>query len=141
MSADIAEILKVTGITPKKIVLTVAPKWKQDVLAMGIDSVAQGKKDVGDLIKKAMIIPGVDRQEAPKFVKQMMTDLLKSGEEDMARLSSSIDEFGILSTAKDFLSAEYSAEFLVQRADDQAKYDPAGRAKGARPRKPSIFVE
>jgi len=141
ISADIAEILKVTGITPKKIVLTVAPKWKQDVLAIGIDSVAQGKKDVGDLIKMSMAIPGVDRQEAPKFVKQMMTDLLKSGEEDMARLSSHIDEFGILSSAKDFLSSEYSAEFLVQRADDQAKYDPAGRAKGARPRKPSIFVE
>jgi hypothetical protein len=89
----------------------------------------------------SMAIPGVDRQEAPKFVKQMMTDLLKSGEEDTARLSSHIDEFGILSSAKDFLSSEYSAEFLVQRADDQAKYDPAGRAKGARPRKPSIFVE
>jgi len=59
----------------------------------------------------------------------------------MARLSSPIDEFEILRSVKDFLSAEYSSEFLVQRADDQAKYDPAGRAKGARPRKPSIFVE
>jgi hypothetical protein len=70
-----------------------------------------------------------------------MADLQKSGEEEMARLSSHIDEYGILTSARDFLSSEYSAEFLVQKADDMAKYDPAGRAKGARPRKPSIFVE
>jgi leucyl-tRNA synthetase len=141
ISADITEILKVTGIIPKRIILTVSPGWKQEVLRIGIESVHQGKKDVGEMIKKALAVPGADRQEAPKFVKQLMADLQKSGEEEMEKLSSKIDEFSILEDAREFLSDEFSSEFLVQRADDREKYDPAGKSKGARPRKPSIFVE
>ena len=141
ISADITEILKVTGIIPKRIILTVSPGWKQEVLRIGIESVHQGKKDIGEMIKKALAVPGADRQEAPKFVKQLMADLQKSGEEEMEKLSSKIDEFSILEDAREFLSDEFSSEFLVQRADDREKYDPAGKSKGARPRKPSIFVE
>ncbi len=141
VSEDIGEILKVTGIAPKRIVLTVSPGWKQEVLRIGLELVGQGKKDVGDLIKRSLSIPGADRQEVPKFAKQLMSELSKSGEEELTELATRIDEYKTLDSAKSFLAKEFSAEILVQRADEKEKYDPAGKARGARPRKPSILVE
>jgi len=143
VSADIGEILKVTGIVPKRIVLTVAPDWKRAAEKIAIDSIRQGRRDVGEVIKKAMALQlqPQDRQEVPKFVKTVMADLSKVGEDGMRRIEADLDEFNVLTCAKNFLSGEFSAEFIIQKAGTTGIYDPAGKSKAARPRKPSIFVE
>lgn len=143
VSSDIVEILKVTGISPKKIVLTTAPPWKQSVMQIAVESVASGRKDMGEVIKKCMPLAsqGADKQEIPKFVKTVMTDLLKMGTEQLSSYSIALDEQGLLENAKNFLSSEFSAEMIVQRGDSEKIYDPSGKAKAARPRRPSIFVE
>jgi leucyl-tRNA synthetase len=143
VSADVGEILKVTGIKPKKIVLTVAPDWKRSAEKVALESIRQGKRDMGEVIKKVMSLPlqPQDRQEVPKFVKTAMTDLSKVGEEGMVRIEADIDELKVLSAAKGFLSGEYEAEFVAQKAGEPGIYDPSGKSKVARPRKPSIFIE
>ena len=143
VSADIGEILKVTGITPKRIILTTSAAWKQSVMLIAVDSIRAGKKDVGDVIKKSMALqlPGDAKLEVAKFVKATMTDLAKIGIDQITALGIAFDEFGILNSAKQFLSSEYSAEFVVQKADAQGIYDPLGKSKSAKPRRPSIFAE
>ena len=143
VSADIGEILKVTGIKAKKIVLTVAPDWKRSAQNLALESIRQGKRDIGEVIKKAMALPlqPNERQEVPKFVKTAMADLSRAGEDGLSRLEADVDELKVLSAAKSFLSSEYEAEFIVQKAGAEGIYDPAGKSRVARPRKPSIFVE
>jgi leucyl-tRNA synthetase len=143
VSADVGEILKVTGIRPKRVVLTVAPDWKAKVSKLAVDAFGQGKKDIGEIIKKAMELPvsPQERAEIPKFAKSTMTELQKTGEKVTSRLGKDFDELKILSEAESFLSSEYGADFLIQKAGVEGIYDPAGKSRVARPRKPSIFVE
>jgi len=143
VSADVGEILKVTGIKPNKIVLTVSADWKQSAQKIALECIRQGKRDVGEVIKKVIALPlqPNERQEAPKFVKTCMTDLSKVGEDVISRFEADVDEIGVLSSAKSFLAAEYGAEFVVQKAGVEGIYDPAGKSKVSKPRKPSIFVE
>jgi len=147
VSEDIGEILKVTGIKPNNIVLTVAPDWKQKAMDIVVRMVRQGKRDMGVAIKEAMALPlePKDKQEVPKFVKTAMTDLSKVGEEDIRRFETGIDELRILESASAYLATEFAGDYgtniIVQKAGVEGIYDPAGKSRVARPRKPSIFVD
>ncbi|MEM4264430.1 MAG: leucine--tRNA ligase [Thermoplasmata archaeon] len=143
VSADISEILKVTGIVPKRIVLTVSPSWKNRVCSMVIESIESGVKDVGEVIKKAMAVPELSRErsEIPKFAKLMMTELQRTNKEQRSRMLIPLDEYETLESAKDFLRQEFNAEILVQKADSPEIYDPTCKAKSAKPRRPAIYAE
>ena len=51
------------------------------------------------------------------------------------------DEFGSLSSASDFMSAELGIKVAVQKSGGKVTRDPANRAKDALPTKPGFFLE
>ena len=65
------------------------------------------------------------------------------GEETFAKLTAhrSFDEFRTLSAASDYISSELGVRVSVQKAGAKEIHDPANRAKGALPSKPSFFLE
>ena len=143
VSSDVSEILRVTGISPKRIVLTVAPAWKNAVCSIASEAIEAGQKDVGEVIKKAMAVPELmkEKGEIPKFAKMLMADLQKMTPEQRAMILVKIDEHDTLESAKEFLSQEFNSEILVQKADSPGIYDPSSKARSAKPRRPAIYAE
>lgn len=119
---DIQNILRVTKKAPKKISLYVSPVWKHKVLA----SVKEGKT-----IKDVMADPEVKKHG------KAAARLMQTRKDEIPHLMlSPEDEANTLTDAKDFLSAEFAAEILVE-----PEADPEGKAKHAQPMKPGVYIE
>jgi len=138
---DISEIIKVTEIKPKKIVIMVAPKWKHEMLA---DALATGKPkvDISGLIKTAMArAPAEAKKEIPAYTKELALEISKASEEDRKVMALVFDELGTVSKAKAFLSREFGCDVDVYYADDPNRTDPKGKARFARPSRPAVYLE
>jgi len=142
LMADIGEILKVTGMTPKRIVVMTSPKWKSDMLA---EALAQqgGKLDMPALIKAAMARPLTDgaKKEVPGYAKDLAKTLSQSSEDERGRMARPVNEFEVISRGRRFLESHFGCEVSVFEADDPNRTDPKGRARFAKPGRPAIFVE
>jgi leucyl-tRNA synthetase len=139
---DITEILKVTEIKPKRIVVMTSPKWKHEMLSDAL-SLAKGKPDISALIKKAMAVARTpeEKKEIPAYAKELAMDVTKSSEEDRRTMAAPVDELRVLEGARPFLEKEFSCEVRVFSATDPSRTDPKGKARFAKPGRPAVFVE
>lgn len=142
---DVRNILKVTKITPTRIVLTTAPAWKrrfhQIALAMARD---RHRLAIPDLMKAAMADPDVRAKggkDAPKMAQDALKAYANLGAKELDARALELDETAILQESAPFLAAEFGAQVVIQNADDAALIDPAGKARYAQPRKPAVYVE
>ncbi|MCU0853268.1 MAG: leucine--tRNA ligase [Thermoplasmata archaeon] len=140
--ADVAEILKVTEIRPKRIVLMTAPAWKREML---VDALAatRGKPEISQVIKGAMAkapTPEI-KKEIPAFAKDVVNDVSKASEEDRAMMASVVDELEVLKRASGFLKAEFGCQVDAFSADDPGRHDPKGKARFAKPSRPAVYIE
>ncbi|MCD6461577.1 MAG: leucine--tRNA ligase [Thermoplasmata archaeon] len=135
---DMDQILRVTGITPRRILLYTAPGWKHRAL----HELMEGK-DVGSVIKGLMADPEVRKmgKAVPAYVQSAAKDVKKMDEALREYYGMSLDEYEILAAAREFLAGEYKAEVLVFKADDPGMEDPGNKARHAAPRRPAIYVE
>ncbi|BDQ31554.1 leucine--tRNA ligase [Nitrosopumilus zosterae] len=143
---DIANILKVTKITPQKIVIYVnSDEFKKTVYRKILEIMVGGQNNMGVVMKELIADPKTtDAKKMPEYIQKVIKDLHSESEEikQMKLESAEFDE-------KKFLSAELSSigkkEFGVEiqvysEADDDI-YDPKGKARHARPFKPAILIE
>ncbi|MCV0367369.1 MAG: leucine--tRNA ligase [Nitrosopumilus sp.] len=143
---DIANILKVTKITPQKIVIYVnSDEFKKTVYQKILEIMVGGQNNMGVVMKELIADPKTtDAKKMPEYIQKVIKDLHSESEEikQMKLESAEFDE-------KKFLSAELSSigkkEFGVEiqvysEADDDI-YDPKGKARHARPFKPAILIE
>ena len=140
--ADIAQIIKVTGMQPKRIVLYTASAWKVDVMKKAVELLEEGKLDIPTLTKKCMA--SEDLRKKGKAV----SDLAKKVASDYMRLSVDkvspiveLNETAHLTDAAGFMSSEIGYKVEVLSADAEEIYDPQGKAKVAVPGRPAIFLE
>jgi len=143
---DIANILKVTKITPKKIVLYVnSDETKSKIYRKMLSIMVGGQNNMGIVMKELLADPEtVDAKKMPDFVQKTIKDLHSESEEikSMKLKSDLFDE-------KEFLSSElasigkkeFGVEIDVYSESDSDIYDPKGKAKHARPYKPEILIE
>jgi leucyl-tRNA synthetase len=143
---DIANILKVTKITPKKITLYVnSDSMKSKVYRKVLGIMVGGQNNMGVVMKELIADPETtDAKKMPDYIQKVIKDLHSESEEIKAMKleSNSFDE-------KEFLSAELSSigkkefgvEITVYSASDSDIYDPKGKARHARPFKPAILIE
>lgn len=141
--ADVREILKVTRLRPKTIVLYTAPSWKDRMRGMAASLARQGPIPLGTLIEKALAEPGMrDRaKDVAAYAKRVAEDLRRLGPEDAAQLAKPLDELAVFTEALAFLESELGAPVRVFRADDPKRYDPKDKAAHAAPGRLAIFVE
>ncbi len=140
--ADVSEILKVTGVKPSKLMVTVAPSWKRDMLRAALAQ-PKGKLDISSLIKTAMAkadAPGA-KKEVPAYAKELASMLGTSSEQDRKAMTLEVDELSVLTGASDFLKGQFGCDVSVFSADDKHGLDPKGKAKFARPGRPAVYVE
>ena len=158
--ADVSEILKVTQIRPKRLVLYTSPEWKRKVqghaaemsrmesrLSAPKEHAAENGKgaDVGETIKWAMAQSDLRQfaKDIPKFATKVITDMKKMGDEGIAKLAqaASMDELAALKDAAPMLSRKFECAVDVFSSGDNQAYDPQGKARNAAPGRPAIFME
>ncbi len=143
---DIANILKVTKITPKKIVLYVnSDEIKSKIYRKMLRIMVGGQNNMGVVMKELIADPQTtDAKKIPDFVQKTIKDLHSESEEIKAMKLKST-EFN----EKEFLSSElvsigrkeFGIDIQVYSTSDEGIYDPKGKARHARPFKPAILIE
>jgi leucyl-tRNA synthetase len=137
---DIREILKVTGLAPKRVALYTAPGWMHRVRAMAADHARAGSVSVNRLIEATLAEPGMR-----DLAKEVAGYAKKLAEEHRQRRPGTpaipADEHARFLEDVAFLRSELGLRVDVYRADDPSRWDPNGRAGRAVPGRPAIYVE
>lgn len=142
---DINNILKVTKISPKKIIIYTAEQWKSKAYNSILKNVLDGQTNIGTIIK--LLIANKETEQIkkdPDFVKKTLNDILsESVELRKGRMNiGPIDEKQIISSElSSVVKNDYDVELSVFSESDPEKYDPKNKAKVARPFKPAILIE
>lgn len=143
---DIANILKITKITPQKIVIYVnSNSMKLKIYRKILGIMVGGQNNMRVVMKELIADPETsDAKRMPDYVQKVIKDLHSESEviKKMKLESDSFDE-------KEFLSAElasigkkeFGVEIQVYSESDDSIYDPKGKARHARPFKPAILIE
>ena len=102
--------------------------------------------ELKELMKKLMAEPEMRKKakEVADIARQVVEDIRGISAEERERRAKlgALDELGVLKEAADFLAREFRAgEVLVFSEEDPERYDPAKRARLARPFRPAIYVE
>jgi len=143
---DIANILKVTKITPQKIVIYVnSDEMKSKVYRKVLEIMVRGQNNMGRVMKELIADPTTTgAKKMPDYIQKVIKDL-HSESEVIKAMKLESKEF----SEKEFLSAELSSigkmefgvDITVYSESDADIYDPKGKARHARPFKPAILIE
>ncbi|MDQ3873887.1 MAG: leucine--tRNA ligase [Thermoproteota archaeon] len=143
--ADLQNIVKVTRMTPTKVVIYTSAIWKTGVYRAILTHILDGKIKFGEIMKDLIINQQTTKVKTdPKLVQKMMEDILSSPLEARSRRLKMIEfnETNAINDAKSLLSSEINkAQIVVYSEEDSTKYDPKSKAKSARPFKPAIYIE
>jgi len=142
---DIANILKVTKITPKKITIYTADSFKSKAYHAILEKVMAEQTNMGVIMKELIANPETaDIKKNPDFVQKTIKDILSEPTE-IRKTKLETKEFD----EKKFVSEEllsiakhdFGVDVTVFAEDDSNIYDPKGKARHARPFKPAILIE
>jgi len=143
---DIANILKVTKINPKKIVIYVnSDSMKSKVYRKILGIMVGGQNNMGVVMKELIADPETtEAKKMPDYIQKVIKDL-HSESEEIKKTKLESDSFN----EKDFLSSElasigkkeFGVNITVYSESDSDIYDPKGKARHARPFKPAILIE
>ena len=143
---DISNILKVTKITPKKIVIYVnSDSVKSKVYRKILQIMVGGQNNMGVVMKELIADPETtEAKKMPDFVQKTIKDLHSESEEikSMKMESKEFDEKEFLSLELSSIGKnEFGVDIEVYSTTDDNIYDPKGKARHARPFKPAILIE
>ena len=143
--ADVLNIVKVTKITPSKIVIYASAGWKTEVYKAILANILEGKINFGQIMKQLIANPETAKAKTdPKLVQKLMEDILSAPLEARNRRLklTEFNEVTAIQDAQSLLSDEINkAQIIVYSEEDSTKYDPNSKAKFARPFKPAIYIE
>ncbi len=142
---DIKNVLKVTKITPQKIILYTADSWKVKAFGKIAQAVISGQTNIGSIIKDLISNPETENiKKDPDFVKKSVNAILAEPEE-MRQIRANlvpINETLVLSAElSSLVKKEFAVDLKVFAESDSAKFDPKNKAKMARPFKPALYIE
>jgi len=142
---DTLNIMKATGVKPKKIYYYAAGPWKWKAYLKAVEGSVSGKIQQKDLMKEIMADPDLKAkaEKVARFVGQIIDEVNHMSEERKQRLLQIgiISEKQALYEASSFLKKEIKAEIHVYEEEDTKRYDPKARAALAKPYRPAIFIE
>jgi leucyl-tRNA synthetase len=155
---DIQKIIKVTKVTPTKIVIYISSLWKRQIYQKILRSILlENKSNFSDLMKELVSSPETAAKSKgnPNLIKKMIEDILSDSIETRKRrlrLEGNFDETLPLADAQGLFSLESGnrqAQIIINREevtesvnhDLSKRHDPKSKAKFARPFKPAIYIE
>jgi leucyl-tRNA synthetase len=142
---DTMSIIKVTGVSPKRIYYYAAALWKWRVYLKIVEKAVASKIQQKDLMKELIADPELKAkaEKVAKFALQIFEEANRMSEEQKQRIVQVgiIDELHALNEAESFYETEIKAEIQAFAEEDAECYDPKTRAALARPYRPAIFIE
>ncbi len=142
---DIANILKVTKITPKKITIYTADAFKCKAYHSILEKVTAGQTNMGRIMKELIVNPETsDIKKNPDFVQKTIKDILSEPTEirETKLKTKEFDEKSLIANELISLAKkDFGADVQVFSESDKGIYDPKGKARHARPFKPAILIE
>jgi len=141
---DTQEILKVTNISPKRIVYYVAPKWASTLYLELLSMLKDGKSSQSEIMKAIFQNSEIKKhgKQAAKLVQKLLpTAKTLSPEMIEQKLAAQFNEFTTLKTATPFIENAFSTIVEIYEADDPERYDPMKKANNAIPGRAAIFIE
>jgi len=138
---DIKEILAVIKIAPKRVIIYIAPEWKDKIYYDAFKLKNDGRLNMNLLMEEIK----KDRQPLSKkisnFAKNVISDVeqMDSGLIDVLS-NVTIDEFGAIKNAIDFIEREIGCKIEIYDAKN-AEYDPMNKKDAATFLKPAIYIE
>ena len=142
---DIANIIKVTKMTPKKITIYTADAFKSKAYHSILEKMMDGQTNMGEIMKELIANKETsDIKKNPDFVQKTIKDILSEPVE-IRKTKLETPEFDEKSwIANELISlakAEFGVDLQVFSESDSGIYDPKGKARYARPFKPAILIE
>jgi leucyl-tRNA synthetase len=142
---DTLNIIKATGIAPKKIYYYTASPWKWKTYLSALEKSVSAKVVQGELIRELLKDTDLKARtkEVAEFVGKIADEANRMPEEKKQRLIQvgAIDEDHMLKEVKDFFKRELKADIHIYNEENAKRYDPKERARTAKPYRPAIFVE
>jgi leucyl-tRNA synthetase len=142
---DIANILKVTKITPKKITIYTADSFKSKAYHAILEKVMAEQTNMGVIMKELIANPETaDIKKNPDFVQKTIKDILSEPTEIRKTKLETVDFDEKKFVSEELISIakqDFGVEVAVFAEDDDNIYDPKGKARHARPFKPAILIE
>ncbi|MDP6328169.1 MAG: leucine--tRNA ligase [Nitrosopumilus sp.] len=142
---DIANIIKVTKITPQKITIYTSDSFKSKVYHAILEKVMSGNTNMGIVMKDLISNPETtDVKKMPDFVQKTIKDILSEPTEirQMKLESKEFNEKSFLTKELLQLGKEnFGVDITVYSESDEDIYNPKGKARHARPFKPAILIE
>ena len=143
---DISNIIKVTKMSPQKIVIYVnSDEARSKIYRKILSIMVGGQNNMGVVMKELIADPNTsDAKKMPDFVQKTIKDL-HSESEDIKKMKLEAENFDEKEFLKSELSSmgqkEFGVEIQVYSENDADIYDPKGKARHARPFKPAILIE
>ncbi|MCQ2056365.1 MAG: leucine--tRNA ligase [archaeon] len=140
--SDITEITKITGATPKKIILYTASTWKIDVYNKAIELHGDGRLSIPSLIKECMAEDHLKKlgKVVSEFAKKIVVECMRSPIETQSIVTQIKETEFLLSVVK-FMTEEIGCNIEIYSSDAKNIYDPRGKSKTSTPGRPAIYLE
>ncbi|MBX5328345.1 MAG: leucine--tRNA ligase [Candidatus Bathyarchaeota archaeon] len=142
---DTSNIIKATGMKPKKIFYYTATPWKWKVYSKILEKSISGKVQKKDLMRELMADSNLraKAEKVAKFANQIIEEINHMPEERKKKLTQivTINEHETLKEAENFLEKELHAKIHIYNEESADRYDPKNRAQQAKPYRPAIYIE
>ncbi len=142
---DVANILKVTKITPQKITIYTASSFKSKTYHFILGKIIGGQTNMGLIMKDLISNPELQAiKKNPDFVQKTIKDIL-SDPPEIRKFKTESKEFNekqfLFDELLDIGKKEFEVPISIYSENDTDIYDPKGKARNARPFKPAILIE
>ncbi|MEW5760696.1 MAG: leucine--tRNA ligase [Candidatus Thermoplasmatota archaeon] len=140
--SDVREILRITKIKPKKIIIYTAQEWKRNVFFKAISLAKKDTLYMSKLMKEVKNeIDEKNLKELQNYAQKLVAEINKMPEEIIKKYGIGVNEFESLSKAEEFFESEFNSDVIIYSSDDETSYDPQNKKKLSMPFRPSIYVE
>jgi len=142
---DTLNIIKATGMTPKKIYYYTACPWKWKVYLKMLEKASHGEVKMSEVMKELVAEDDLKKnvKEVANFAQKTLKEVNRMPQDRRERVlkMKALEEKAAIEDAKDFLKQRLKAQIMVYSEEDSQRYDPKNRGPLSMPFKPAIYIE
>ena len=142
---DTLNIIKATGMTPKKIYYYTACPWKWKVYLKMLEKASHGEVKMSEVMKELVAEDDLKKnvKEIANFAQKTLKEVNRMPQDRRERVlkMKALEEKAAIEDAKDFLKQRLKAQIMVYSEEDSQRYDPKNRGPLSMPFKPAIYIE
>jgi hypothetical protein len=142
---DTQNIIKATGIVPKRIFYYTAAPWKHKVYLRILEKAKNGEAKLNEIMKELAADEDLKKRikEVASFASKIAKEATRIPEKRRNNIleTKALNEKKVVDDSKDFLAQRFNAQVMVYSEEDEVSYDPKNKATMSVPCRPAIYIE